>query len=386
MLKRLVMENFLSFKERTEIDFMKTNYTILPSNVSDDKVLKGAIFVGANASGKTNVLRALEFIIDLFFGDSKDNNIYRYNCIFNDLLNYQLEYVFLIDNSEVHYSIKVDYIPHCITEKLSVDNELFFERNGNNAVSYISDKKGIEYSEEIAEDSSFLRTVYFNTKFAGNAILVKWMNFLKNSISYNLYTKDILSNRKDEFDIIKYLDKEGTGKLNEFFAHYNFEQEVKYDNRVNGEHIDYYLINKQIFFRRKSIDDPIPFNQESLGNKTLLKILPIFLSAIENNSMLIVDEFSSGFHNDLEELLVRHFMKYAKNSQLFLVSHSTNLLSNSIFRPDQEYSVYFNGANGSKLKRFSDEQPRNAQNVEKMYNSGVFGGLPNYEVVDNEDK
>lgn len=91
-----------------------------------------------------------------------------------------------------------------------------------------------------------------------------------------------------------------------------------------------------------------------------------------------MDEFSSGLHNFLEELLVKEFMNKSANSQLFLVSHSTNLLSNSLLRPDQIYAVNFNGMNGSQVKVFSSEQPRVAQNLEKMYTSGIFGGVPNY--------
>ena len=76
--------------------------------------------------------------------------------------------------------------------------------------------------------------------------------------------------------------------------------------------------------------------------------------------------------------LSKYFMKKSKNSQLFIVSHSTNLLSNSIFRPDQEYAVDFTNE-GSIVNRFSNDRPREAQNIEKMYNSGCFGGKPNYK-------
>ena len=66
--------------------------------------------------------------------------------------------------------------------------------------------------------------------------------------------------------------------------------------------------------------------------------------------MLLLDEFSSGFHNNLEELLVRYFMKNAGESQFIFVSHSTNLLSNSLLRPDQIYSVDFDKG-GSVVKQ-----------------------------------
>ena len=93
--------------------------------------------------------------------------------------------------------------------------------------------------------------------------------------------------------------------------------------------------------------------------------------------MLIVDEFSSAFHNELEELIVRYFMRESKNAQMFFVSHSTNLMKTTLLRPDQIYTVDF-CKEGSKIKRVSSEQPRESQNMEKMYLSGVFGGLPNY--------
>jgi len=59
-------------------------------------------------------------------------------------------------------------------------------------------------------------------------------------------------------------------------------------------------------------------------------------------------------------------------------------LSTSILRPDQIYAVEFNGEHGSQVKRFSEEQPRLAQNLEKNVSQRVFGGLPNYEI--NKDK
>lgn len=93
---------------------------------------------------------------------------------------------------------------------------------------------------------------------------------------------------------------------------------------------------------------------------------------------MLIDNFSGFFHNSLESLLVRYFMKTAKYSQLIFTSHSTNLLSNSILRPDQEYAVEFIPATGSQVRRFFKQQPRIAQNIEKMYLSGIFGGLSDY--------
>ena len=106
-------------------------------------------------------------------------------------------------------------------------------------------------------------------------------------------------------------------------------------------------------------------------------MLPSFFHIVKNSGMLIIDEFSSAFHNFLEEKLVKYFMQNSKESQIFIVSHSTNLLTNTILRPDQIYTVDYIQGKGSKINRVSDSKPREAQNLEKMYLSGVFNGIPN---------
>ena len=123
----------------------------------------------------------------------------------------------------------------------------------------------------------------------------------------------------------------------------------------------------------------MPLLFESTGNKAFLStILPIYY-ATKNNCMLIVDEFSSGLHNELEEALIKYFYNNSNDSQLFFTSHSTNLLDTSILRPDQIFSFRFDSKKGTVIKRFSDENPRESQNIEKMYLNGVFDGMPKYD-------
>lgn len=122
----------------------------------------------------------------------------------------------------------------------------------------------------------------------------------------------------------------------------------------------------------------MPLALESLGNQTLLNMLPALLHVVNTECMFIIDEFSSAFHNELEELIVRYFMENSKKSQIFFVSHSTNLLKSTLLRPDQICTVDFSKACGSIIKKASSEHPRESQNFEKMYLSGIFGGLPNY--------
>ena len=391
MLTEITLDNFKSFKNKASIDLTKTNYTILPQNVADNGVLKGCIFVGANASGKSTVILAVKLLLDLLFSE-RSLNSGLFLCMFGKRHDYTLEYDFLIAQKHIKYAFCVDTVKPMISEKLFIDNKLMMERMGLSAKSYIAEVTGVSYDEtDVGKDTLFLRTLYFNTKFASNPVLAAWMEFLKKSIYVNMFDKTITSYGLDE-DVLftSYLEKKGCQSINDFFDEYNFEQNIEYQHSSKGNKVKIVFgvdeSEKYVFFKRKGVETPIPFSEESLGNQNLLRILPAFLSAIKNNILLLIDEFSSGFHNELENLLVRYFMEKSQYAQMLFVSHSTNLLSNSILRPDQEYAVEFRGESGSSVRRFSSEQPRSAQNIEKMYVSGVFGGLPEYKEVDDEIK
>lgn len=388
MLTKITLDNFKSFKNKTTVDLTKTNYTILPQNVADNGVLKGCIFVGANASGKSTIILGVKLLLDFLFSE-RNLNSGIFLCMFGDSTRYSLSYEFLIEKKTVKYSFEVDASKNMISEKLWLDDTLMLERMGLSARSYIAEPNGVNYDEtDVGKDTLFLRTLYFNTKFASNSVLSAWMEYLKNSIYINMFDKRIISYGKAEVSVASYLDKSGCESINRFFDEYNFEQNIEYDHSSKGGKVRFVVgeddSEKGIFFKRKGIEVPIPFAEESLGNQNLLRILPAFLNVIQNGGMLLIDEFSSGFHNELENLMVRYFMEKSDRAQMLFVSHSTNLLSNSILRPDQEYSVEFQNENGSSVKRFSSEQPRSAQNIEKMYVSGVFGGLPEYKEVNDE--
>lgn len=374
MLKSYEICNFKSFKNKTKIDLEKTNYqTLADTNVSGS-LLKGLMFVGANASGKSNSIIAIKFLLDCLFGKN-DVNMDACICIFSGNPVMELKYEFEIDGVNIGYAISYQRIDKLICEELKVDDVSVFSRNGS--VAKVSINTEMTHTD-VPKKTLFLRDIYFNTKFRGNVILQKWFNFLENSVYIDLYEKTLTQYKDIDLSLKSYIESVGTGDINAFFTEHNFEQTIEYDNKVTGNTVSMESAEKMIFFKRKGIEDPIPFMFESLGNKNLLNLLPAFFHCVRNGGMLILDEFSSGFHNELEQLLLRYFMHKASAGQVVFVSHSTNLLSNSILRPDQIYSVEF-GSEGSKIKRFSSEKPREAQNLEKMYLGGVFSGIPKYE-------
>ena len=370
MLIEYSIKGFKSFCNETSVDLRAKNYKILTTvNTTKENILKGLMFVGGNASGKSNSVLPLKLLLDLLFAKT-DISIRNYQCKFGGE-EISLCYKFLIDGTEIVYAIDYHCEENITVEKLTVGGELVLDRIGGTATDTTSGNK--KFITDIQDGSLILREIYFNSKFRNNAVLKKWFAFLMNSIYIDLYQKEVSVYRDINLDLAEHLSKNGVEQINAFFKEFNFGQSVEVEGTSSK--------SSQIYFKRENVDVKIPYALESLGNQNLVTLLPKFFYVIENGGMLILDEFSSGFHNDLEELLISYFMKHADNAQLIFVSHSTNLLSNRLLRPDQIYTVDFEGGHGSVINRVSNQQPREGQNLEKMYLGGVFDGLPKYNSV-----
>ncbi len=377
MLVKIKFNNFKSFSSETVIDLAPSKIEYLKDANIFNNILKGCAFYGANASGKTNALNAITLLLDLLF----KNYTVQIDLFsrFTKSNTMSFTYVFKPDaNVYLTYEIEFHKTKGITKELLYENDKMLLNRVNCSAKSYITEN---EDYDSIDPNTLFLKTIYFNTGFVLYPCLKKEFDFLKKSIYFNpirsvvpFVSFDASTNR--EIFLQTYLDKYGEKDINDFLERFNFSFRIEYTKTDVGN-IELIPFANRLRIKRKNLS-PIPFYLESLGNKILLNFLPSYLMVIKNGGILAVDEFSSGFHNDLEELLVKYFYENSTESQLFFVSHSTNILKTSIIRPDQVFAVDFDD-NGSVLNKFSSNSMRESQNMEKMYLAGAFGGVPLYE-------
>lgn len=381
MLTSIVLKNYTTFINETIFDFKATNYKILDkSNVGENRILKGALFVGENASGKTQVLNSIVLLLDLLLGNTEQNFIIK-KSMYTKGTKYSLNYTFNVNGNDIKYF--VEFESNAInSEKLFVNDVLKLERLQKSGKTYFDGEKD---NNDINLGLSLLKLEYYNTRFNNNKTLNDWFEFLKNSLYINcLFGNRTLKSynpiKMSEQFIEKYAENNDATKLNEFINELGYNSEIVFDDQYSN--VDKSIVinsdKKIIGLKKKGTDFVIPLPLESNGNKAFLNFILPIIYATKNNCMIIVDEFSSGLHNELEEALIKYFFNNSQNSQIFFTSHSTNLLDTSILRPDQIYSFKFDSKNGTVIKRFSDENPRESQNIEKMYLSGVFDGMPKY--------
>lgn len=384
MLRRILVDNYTTYINPTVFDFQSKNYKFLKDeNVGREKILKGILFLGENASGKTNALKSITILIELI-SSADEFHVARYKSFYTKNPNYSIEYDFVESGHEIIYSIGFN-TENIIKEKLTLDNKTVILRT-ENLVKYVGENgKLVRKNAKIPGKLAFLRQFYFDTHFYNNKILNEWFNFIRSSIYIRCYDHKIIASPEvsHSLGIRDYLEKEknGEGQINEFFSKIGYKQDIKYTDRTPKSKNGFIAVmdRKMVTFRKKGTDVFVPIEYESTGNITLINILPSVLYATKNKCFIVIDEFSSGLHNELEESLLKYFFHFAKESQLFFTTHSTNVINNTILRPDQIYSIRFDGKHGSVAKRFSDESTRESQNPEKMYLSGVFDDVPEYK-------
>ena len=377
MITKMYLTNFLSFLDRTEFDFTASKYTILgEKNVFDNSILKGALFIGPNASGKSNSLKGIAFLINMIKGE--DEFFERYRCRFSKNPLVILEYEFVFSNKEVIYKVEYNAKTKNISEEITIDAIVVLKRDGTKGELRIGDS--VILDEQLDNKTLFLRTASFNTgRFPQEPILRELMDYLNNSYYIDGYNRGASWGKT----ITKYAEEYGGESINKYLRDFNYDFFLEYGSESTGEgaRISVGSDEKIVFFKRKSFPFPSIFYDESQGNQVFADMLPNLIKTIEKPGMFIFDEFGNSLHNKLAEKIVKYFMENSKKSQLFITSHATNLISNSVFRPDQIDLVIFNDSNGSKVTRLSKFKPREAQNLEKMYLGGMFEGLPLYEEI-----
>ena len=374
MLKKMILTNFLSFAETTEFDFSPTKYGILSTtNVSSTNILKGSLFIGPNASGKTNCLKGISFLLRLF-KDEKINYA-QYACLWGKLTYFEIVYVFDISGKEIEYSVKYHINNRALEEKLYIEGNEILVRMASAGKITVGTQDIL--NDNLDAGTAFLRTAAFATgNFPDDPALRQLVEFIENSV----YLPVEMASRFAAKDIEIYAESNGLDRVNSYFKEFNYDFTIEYTHESVGEGVAFRSPDKKIVvYKRNDFPVPMPLRMESQGNLTFTCMLPHIIDTIEKPGMIIIDEFGNSLHNSLAEKIVRFFMSNADMSQIFITSHCTNLISNSVFRPDQINVISFDGRNGSKTKRLSDYKPREAQNLEKMYLGGMFEGLPNYD-------
>lgn len=124
---------------------------------------------------------------------------------------------------------------------------------------------------------------------------------------------------------------------------------------------------------------PLDFDEESDGTKTYFSMLGPILEVLRDGTLVLIDELEASLHPHLAKQIVRIFNEPAlnpKGAQLIFATHDTNLFDLALMRRDQFWFTVKNENGATVLVPLSDYKPRKDQNIEAAYLHGRFGAVP----------
>lgn len=405
MLIRFSFKNFKSFKNENCLDMEATSLKEHEYNVAkteNGEYLKVSAIYGANASGKTNVLQAFDYMKKriLVSDDSKKNSPIDEENIYSFMINnapIALEVEILAKNNKIYkYGFEVlkdTIISEWLFEKRVNKFYAIFERENNNVSmkpNKISDLVNIDertlflniYSkiDRNNEDFSNVYDWFVNSMYLdlGNP---NFERFINNRVSLK-----ILSDENYKKELLKFIKTFDSG-IEGIRTTPDSIEAVKSNNGI---------INIEVLHRGENGElKALPFYLESNGTRKMFHLFDFFMDALKNGMVLFVDELDAKLHPLLTRYIINLFHNSQTNignGQLIYSTHDTVNLNKETFRRDEIWFAEKDKDGISEIYALSDyileddknagKKVRNDATYNKDYLTGRYGAIPVLEEFD----
>lgn len=123
----------------------------------------------------------------------------------------------------------------------------------------------------------------------------------------------------------------------------------------------------------------LDMERESAGTRRLLLVLDLAFRALDEGGPLFIDELDASLHTQAAEEVLKLFCSRESNpkgAQLIATTHDTNLLASSLLRRDEVWFTEKDIEGATRLYPLTDIRTRKSDNIEKGYLQGRYGGVP----------
>ncbi|MBD1807243.1 ATP-binding protein [Microcoleus sp. FACHB-SPT15] len=417
MLIEFSVGNYRSFKEQVTFSMVAANLVAkdkkLDENnvfeIDDDlKLLKSAAIYGANASGKSNMAKALGFMRWFMINSSKETQSTEKIGVEPFKLDTEteakpsfFEIVFLMNNKRYRYGFEATrdkvvsewlfYVPK------SRETKLFERKEDNIRVSKTYKADGIQ--QKTRHNALFLSvSAQFNVQIAER--ILDWFTNTVKVVSglddrrYRGYTVSCLIDNENKDEILHLLKKLDLGFSNVKVKESKFTldslpnqlpDEIKNFILKNVEKeaisVSVQTIHLKIDRKGNSVSTELfdLDDQESEGTQKVFALAGPLVDTLKDGKVLIIDEFDARIHPLISRAIVEVFNSKEtnpSNAQLIFMTHDTNLLSNKLFRRDQIWFTEKNRYGATDLYSLAEYKVRNDASFESDYIKGRYGAIP----------
>lgn len=395
MLLKIELENFFSIKEKVSLDFRAGNInTIQSRNLSHNviewngqRILKSIGLFGPNASGKSNIVKAISFCCRMIF----ESHLFNENTVFNfqpfkfegwDKKPSRFFINFVCEGVEYEYS-------YSLTQNEILEEALYYYPNKRRAKIFVRNGEDFSFAEgavprakdvviNTSRKNLFLsRASSMNRGFAQKLFRYFANTFLLGLVSLSdTHIEDLFEKYKDvvldalnvcDCDICNIeLRKEKAKNIS-----------LSINDKVSPVQVQDVEVVK--FFTYHKFAPNIAFDmavEESNGTRQLFGVLLRLLDVVSNGKALMLDEFDISLHTLLADFIL-DFIHASESSQLLFTSHNTNLIDISRLRKDQILFVNKKDDGSTEVYSLYDfKEFRENMDAEKGYKQGRFDAIP----------
>jgi len=430
MIIRYYVENYLSFNERIEFSMIPGRARKHPNHIVRDEawdginLLRSAVLYGANAAGKSNLVKSLAFMRHLVLNGTKPGSRIGLQCfkfasgceekptrfeieikIDRRYYAYGFEITPSIVLSEWLYEIRKDR-QKMLFERSTVDSETIVEFDKTIA----SDKKDLQFLEFIGKGTRpnqlFLTETRDHNVKQFRDVLHWFDNSLRIIFPDSIYRGlefDLVTDEQVQKTVVSFLDHFNTGIADIGFKPVVFNDLPRYirddieKNPEPGKTIVFrspegrFVVNKTSdngveasrMVAKHNLDSSdtltdLEIEYESDGTQRLLDLIPALLSLAKVDQVFVIDELDRSLHPVLSYEILEYFLERVSdtNSQLIVTTHESNLLDLDLLRRDEIWFVEKDSTGASKLYSLEEFTPRYDKDIRKGYLQGRFGSIP----------
>ncbi|HFA49073.1 MAG TPA: ATP-binding protein [Bacteroidetes bacterium] len=441
MLLKFKVENFLSFGESQEFSMLSGQSTKLKQHTrkigkTNQSALKTAVIYGANASGKSNFISAVDMAKRLVVKGTENTVAFQKHFRLapekeNEISSFEFEikiedevYAYGFDIILKTKEVKEEWLFRVGTTKDFPIFERTTDKNGNVNVDLSIKFKRKENRlrvHYIGEDTK--PTQLFLTELSKRNIrkikevlpIVKVFDWIEDDLvviyPHSKYTGiELIGNDEtlsDGFcEFLKLFDTGISGietkaeKVENIFK--GMPEEIKndivqnFDDMENKERRgvvfgdDFFSIYKDIdgeikfsklmtkHISKKGNDILFDLGDESDGTQRMFDLIPALIMLAVSDKTFLIDELDRSLHPLLSKKIIELFLKNSinNNSQLIVTTHESSLLDLKLLRRDEVWFVKKNEHGESILYSLEEYKPRHDKEIRKGYLHGRFEGIP----------
>jgi uncharacterized protein len=416
MLIEFSVGNYRSFKEKVTLSLVASNLVSKDKRLDENNVfnvdqdlqlLKSAAIYGANASGKSNLAKALGFMVGFMVNSSKETQSTDHIPVEPFRLSAEMELapsffelVFIMKGRKYRYGFEVNqekvisewlfYVPKTRETKL-------FERDFREIkLSKSYDAEGIQ--KRTRDNALFLSvSAQFNVELAEKILVwveskIAIVSGLRDDKMMGFTVACLVNKHQYKTDIIQFIKKLdlGIGDIQieeEDFSIDDLPDKIPDDlKRIIAKEIGDKALSIGISHRKFDKEGKYSSSEildlghnESDGTQRIFALAGPIVETLRNGDTLIIDEFDARLHPLISRSIVNLFNSKEtnpKNAQLIFMTHDTNLLSNKIFRRDQIWFTEKNRYGATNLYSLAEYKVRNDASFENDYIKGKYGAIP----------